>query len=134
MVLDDEVGEAALRPARLEDLAETFQLKEELLDLVCECGDAGCVRRISMTRAEYEERALIESTFRPTRVTPRSAYGRIQQQNISMADTDFQTTAVSVSSSRINRSGRHSSPAANGNPSARRCGFACRVLGIMIRG
>jgi len=51
------LNEAVFREVneRIEDLAETFQLKEELLDLVCECGDAGCVRRISMTRAEYEE-------------------------------------------------------------------------------
>ena len=51
------LNEAVFREVneRIEDLAETFQLMEELLDLVCECGDAGCVRRISMTRAEYEE-------------------------------------------------------------------------------
>lgn len=39
---------------RIEDLAEKFDLKGEQLDLVCECGNADCVERISMTHAEYE--------------------------------------------------------------------------------
>jgi hypothetical protein len=51
------LNEAVFREVneRIEDLAETFQLKDEPLDLVCECGDATCVRRITMTRTEYEE-------------------------------------------------------------------------------
>jgi hypothetical protein len=51
------LNEAVFREVneRIEDLAENFELRDEALDLVCECGDAGCVRRISMTRAEYEE-------------------------------------------------------------------------------
>ena len=51
------LNEAVFREVneRIEDLADTFDLKAEPLDLVCECGDATCVRRISMTRAEYEE-------------------------------------------------------------------------------
>jgi hypothetical protein len=51
------LNEAVFREVneRIEDLAETFQLKDEPLDLVCECGDATCVRRVTMTRAEYEE-------------------------------------------------------------------------------
>jgi hypothetical protein len=40
---------------RIEALAETFQLGSQSLDLVCECGDASCVQRISMTHAEYEQ-------------------------------------------------------------------------------
>ena len=32
-----------------------FDLKTQSLDLICECGDAACVERISMTHAEYEE-------------------------------------------------------------------------------
>jgi hypothetical protein len=40
---------------RIEDLAETLDLTSEPLDLVCECGDANCVQRITMTRTEYEE-------------------------------------------------------------------------------
>jgi hypothetical protein len=51
------LNEAVFREVneRIEDLAETFELKNEPLDLVCECGDAGCDRRISMTRVEYEQ-------------------------------------------------------------------------------
>jgi hypothetical protein len=51
------LNEAVFREVneRIEGLAATFQLSQEPLDLVCECGDATCVRRISMTRAEYEE-------------------------------------------------------------------------------
>jgi hypothetical protein len=40
---------------RIETLAETFALESQPLDLVCECGDANCVERITMSRAEYEE-------------------------------------------------------------------------------
>jgi hypothetical protein len=51
------LNEAVFREVneRIEDLAETFDLTREPLDLVCECGDASCVQRITMTRAEYEE-------------------------------------------------------------------------------
>jgi hypothetical protein len=51
------LNEAVFREVneRIEGLAETFQLNQEPLDLICECGDATCVRRISMTRVEYEE-------------------------------------------------------------------------------
>lgn len=50
------LNEAVFREVneRIEDLAETFDLKAEPLDLVCECGNADCVERISMTHAEYE--------------------------------------------------------------------------------
>jgi hypothetical protein len=40
---------------RINDLADTFDLQSEPLDLVCECGDAKCVQRITMTHREYEE-------------------------------------------------------------------------------
>jgi hypothetical protein len=40
---------------RIENLAETFDLKTQSLDLICECGDGTCEERLSMTRAEYEE-------------------------------------------------------------------------------
>jgi hypothetical protein len=40
---------------RIEDLATAFELKSEPLDLICECADATCVERISMTYTEYEE-------------------------------------------------------------------------------
>ena len=51
------LNEAAFREVneRIEDLAETFDLKTQLLDFVCECGDANCRERLSMTQAEYEQ-------------------------------------------------------------------------------
>ena len=51
------LNEAVFRAVneRIEGLAETFDLKTQPLDLICECGDAACVERISMTPAEYEE-------------------------------------------------------------------------------
>jgi hypothetical protein len=51
------LNEAVFREVneRIENLAERFEINEEPLDFVCECGDADCVRRISMTRAEYEQ-------------------------------------------------------------------------------
>jgi hypothetical protein len=54
------LNEAVFREVneRIEDLAETFDLTKEPLDLVCECGDANCVQRITMTRAEYEQLRL----------------------------------------------------------------------------
>ena len=51
------LNEAVFREVneRIESLAETFDLQSDQLDLVCECGDASCVQRISMTGAEYEQ-------------------------------------------------------------------------------
>ena len=51
------LNEAVFREVneRIEDLAAAFQLTEEQLDLICECGDASCVERISMPHADYEE-------------------------------------------------------------------------------
>jgi hypothetical protein len=50
------LNEAVFREVneRIENLAETFDLKTPL-DLICECGDAACDERLSMTRTEYEE-------------------------------------------------------------------------------
>jgi hypothetical protein len=50
------LNEAVFREVneRIESLAATFQLGEQPLDLICECGDASCVHRIHMTAAEYE--------------------------------------------------------------------------------
>lgn len=50
------LNEAVFREVneRIQDLAETFDLNEDPLDLVCECGETTCVQRITMTRAEYE--------------------------------------------------------------------------------
>ena len=51
------MNEAVFREVneRIEDLAGAVGLKTQVLDLVCECGDATCVERLSMTRGEYEE-------------------------------------------------------------------------------
>ena len=51
------LNEAVFREVneRIEDLAETFDLRTQSLDLICECGDAACVERISMTHDEYME-------------------------------------------------------------------------------
>lgn len=55
---EERVGlnEAVFREVneRIEDLAEGFGLTDGPLDLVCECGNASCLERISMSRAEYE--------------------------------------------------------------------------------
>lgn len=40
---------------RIQQVAEAFDLQEDELDLLCECGSADCVDRISMKHAEYEE-------------------------------------------------------------------------------
>jgi hypothetical protein len=51
------LNEAVFREVneRIENLAEMFDLKAQPLDLICECGDGSCEKRLSMTRAEYEE-------------------------------------------------------------------------------
>jgi hypothetical protein len=51
------LNEAVFREVneRIENLAETFDLKTQALDLICECGDDACVERLTMSRAEYEE-------------------------------------------------------------------------------
>lgn len=56
---EEQIGlnEAVFREVneRIEDIAEAFDVKSEPLDLVCECGDATCVQRITMSHAEYEQ-------------------------------------------------------------------------------
>ena len=51
------LNEAVFREVneRIENLAETFDLNSQSLDLICECGDATCVKRLTMTRGEYEK-------------------------------------------------------------------------------
>jgi len=51
------MNEAVFRSVneRIQEVANAFQLTAEPLDLICECGDANCVERITMTPAEYEE-------------------------------------------------------------------------------
>jgi hypothetical protein len=50
------LNEAVFREVneRIDVLADTFDLQSEILDLVCECGDADCAQRIAMTQSEYE--------------------------------------------------------------------------------
>jgi hypothetical protein len=50
------LNEAVFREVneRIEEVAETFDIQSQPLDLICECGDAKCVQPLSMTRAEYE--------------------------------------------------------------------------------
>lgn len=50
------LNEAVFREVneRIEEVAETFDIRSQPLDLICECGDAKCVQPLSMTRAEYE--------------------------------------------------------------------------------
>jgi hypothetical protein len=50
------MNEAVFRDVneRIQDVAGTFNLTSEPLDLICECGDAACTDRISLTRDEYE--------------------------------------------------------------------------------
>jgi hypothetical protein len=39
---------------RVLELNERFGIDQERIDFVCECGHAGCVERIALTRGEYE--------------------------------------------------------------------------------
>lgn len=50
------MNEAVFREVneRINDVAQAFDLTSEPLDLICECGSAGCVERITLTHAEYE--------------------------------------------------------------------------------
>jgi len=59
------LNEAVFREVneRIENLAETFDLNTQSLDLICECGDATCVKRLTMTRAEYEKLRSEEHQF-----------------------------------------------------------------------
>jgi hypothetical protein len=36
---------------------------DELIDFLCECGDAECVEKVSLTRAEYEDVRLDATQF-----------------------------------------------------------------------
>src|SRR5712691_6973405 len=56
---------------RIEDVADASGLASHQLDLVCECGDRGCVQRISMSRQEYE---LVRSASNHFAVFPGHEY------------------------------------------------------------
>ena len=51
------VNEAVFRAIneRLEELNEAFATVTDTYDVVCECGDIGCVERFTMTPHEYRE-------------------------------------------------------------------------------
>jgi len=51
------MNEAVFRDVneRIQDVADAFGLTGEPLDLMCECGDASCVERVTLRRDEYEE-------------------------------------------------------------------------------
>jgi hypothetical protein len=50
------MNEAVFREVneRIQEVASAFDLTSEPLDLICECGDAACVARITLSREEYE--------------------------------------------------------------------------------
>ena len=60
--MDDERGrriglnEAVFREVneRIQDVADSFELGDQPLNLVCECGDPTCVQHITLTKGEYE--------------------------------------------------------------------------------
>src|SRR5262249_45518395 len=84
---------------RIEEVAESLWL-DQLLDLVCECGNPECVQQITMTRSEYE---LLRSE--PTRfavfpgheitdveiVEQRKAYNVIRKREGAAADVARET-------------------------------------------
>jgi hypothetical protein len=51
------MNEAVFRSVneRIQEVANAFRLSAEPLDLICECGNAACVERISLTTEEYEQ-------------------------------------------------------------------------------
>jgi hypothetical protein len=59
MSREERIGmnEAVFRDVneRIQDVANSFDLTSEPLDLICECGDASCVARITLTREAYEQ-------------------------------------------------------------------------------
>ena len=59
------MNEAVFRDVneRIEDVATAFGLTSEPLDLICECGDAACVARIRLSRADYEDVRIDSRTF-----------------------------------------------------------------------
>jgi hypothetical protein len=51
------MNEAVFREVneRLEELAGEFGVRDERLELICECGNLSCADRIRMSAEEYEE-------------------------------------------------------------------------------
>jgi hypothetical protein len=59
------LNEAVFREVneRIQEVADTFEIQSQPLDLICECGDAKCLEPLSMTRAEYEHVRADPQTF-----------------------------------------------------------------------
>lgn len=59
------LNEAVFRQVneRIEDLADSFGLTNEKLDLICECGNASCASQIEMDREDYEALRSDPATF-----------------------------------------------------------------------
>jgi hypothetical protein len=47
---------------RIEEVATTFEVRD-VLDLICECGDASCTSRIQMAPEDYEKLRSDPTTF-----------------------------------------------------------------------
>lgn len=47
---------------RIEELAETFDLKDELM-ILCECGSGECIERIALSEEAYEKLRRIPTHF-----------------------------------------------------------------------
>jgi hypothetical protein len=56
-VTAQHVSEAFFREvnARILELGERFALREETLELICECGDTSCTERLSIPSSEYAQ-------------------------------------------------------------------------------
>ena len=39
---------------RITELTDRFEIADERIEFVCECGDGGCIERISLTPGAYE--------------------------------------------------------------------------------
>ena len=48
---------------RLEDLNEAFRVVTDRFEIVCECGDSGCVDPISLSSKDYEALRADASSF-----------------------------------------------------------------------
>jgi hypothetical protein len=59
------LNEAVFRQVneRIQELADTFGLSDEKLDLICECGNASCGSRIEMDHRDYEALRSDSATF-----------------------------------------------------------------------
>jgi hypothetical protein len=59
------LNEAVFREVneRLADLGESFPKPGRKLDLICECGNASCARRLEMDHEEYERLRADPATF-----------------------------------------------------------------------